>query len=451
MIGSFLKRKMWFSNFRITHLIFGIIILATIIFYSTLNGRQYDVVVKRYPELRHNGTENHLMPLPLSNTSLMDIQTKLIRRKNCGFFTFLANGCGSTSNITSVLKKLGESNLIANDSSLKSEANSDNIQRIEKLPLSEIQEVGVKLEKLPSENHSLPNKTVAAINNNNNVDSSTERVIKTKDIYEKGHMNDQTSISNICPQKGADVNLLILVTSAPTHREQRLSIRQSWGHYGIRRDISIGFMLGRTQDQRIEDQLSAENYMYSDLIRGNFIDSYKNLTLKTISLLEWTATNCPNATYLLKTDDDMFINVPKLLQFIETHLSYKRSIFGRLAKKWKPIRNKKSKYYVSPEQYFPPVFPPFTTGPAYLMTSDIILDLYNKSLSQTYLKLEDVYTTGIVAQLLNIHRINIKEFLNRRIAFNQCNVKKSISIHMVKTNEQYDLWKKISDNSVQCK
>lgn len=90
-------------------------------------------------------------------------------------------------------------------------------------------------------------------------------------------------------------------------------------------------------------------------------------------------------------------------------------------------------------------------GPAYLMTSDIILDLYNKSLSQTYLKLEDVYTTGIVAQLLNIHRVNIKEFLNRRIAFNQCNIKKSISIHMVKTNEQYDLWKKISDNSVQCK
>uniref|UniRef100_A0A8D8NYJ2 Hexosyltransferase n=1 Tax=Culex pipiens TaxID=7175 RepID=A0A8D8NYJ2_CULPI len=421
MIGTFLKRKMWISNFRITHLIFGIIVLATIIFYSTLNGRQYNLVIKRYPDLRLNGTENHFMPLPLSNTSLMDIQTKLNKRKNCGFFTFLANGCGSTSNITSVLKKLGENNLIANDSSLKSEANSDNIQRIEKLPLSEIQEVGVKLEKLPPNNHSLSNKTIVA---NNNVDSSTERVIKTKDIYENGHMNDQTSINNICPQKGADVNLLILITSAPTHREQRLSIRQSWGHYGIRRDISIGFMLGRTQDQRIEDQLSAENYMYSDLIRGNFIDSYKNLTLKTISLLEWTTTNCPNATYLLKTDDDMFINVPKLLQFIETHLSYKRSIFGRLAKKWKPIRNKKSKYYVSPEQYFPPVFPPFTTGPAYLMTSDIILDLYNKSLSQTYLKLEDVYTTGIVAQLLNIHRVNIKEFLNRRIAFNQCNIKK---------------------------
>uniref|UniRef100_A0A182QUS4 Hexosyltransferase n=1 Tax=Anopheles farauti TaxID=69004 RepID=A0A182QUS4_9DIPT len=277
-----------------------------------------------------------------------------------------------------------------------------------------------------------------------------EKVIKTRDLYHPGHLPDAACVTNLCPHNGTDVTLLILVTSAPTHREQRLAIRQSWGHYGSRRDISIGFIVGQTDEARIEDQLAAESYMYSDLIRGNFIDSYRNLTLKTISLMEWTKLHCPNASFLLKTDDDMFINVPKLLQFMEAHGNQRRTIFGRLAKKWKPIRNKKSKYYVSPEQYYPPVFPPFTTGPAYLLTADIINEMYEKSLSQTYLKLEDVYTTGIVAQLLNIHRINVKEFLNRRIAFNQCNIKKAISIHMVKNNEQLDLWKKQVDTSVAC-
>ncbi|XP_055550408.1 beta-1,3-galactosyltransferase 1-like [Wyeomyia smithii] len=242
----------------------------------------------------------------------------------------------------------------------------------------------------------------------------------------------------------SDIKLLILITSAPTHREHRLSIRQSWGHYGIRRDVAIGFILGRTHDQPVEDQLSAENYMYSDLIRGNFLDSYNNLTLKTIFLLEWTSINCPEARYLLKTDDDMFINVPKLLQFIETHASHKRSIFGRLAENWTPVRNEESKYYLSPEQYSPPLFPPFTTGPAYLMTSDIVPELYNASLSRTFLKLEDVYITGIIAQLLIIRRVNIKEFYNQRIAFSQCNIKQSISIHMVIQIEQYELWKMLS-------
>lgn len=452
MVRSLVHKKMCYTNFRITHLIFGVIVLATIIFYSTLNSRQFDVPLKRYPEPRVNSSDKYYAAFQMANSTSHPVQPQQAKQRsrlNCGFFTFLASGCGSSSNITNVLQKLGEVNLISNESTVKEDAEVDNIQRIDKLPESQpVNEV--KKPDLPTGHNSTSVKTpVVAVAKP--VESTAEKVVKTKDIYERGHMSDPASVSNICPNKGTDVNLLILVTSAPTHREQRLSIRQSWGHYGIRRDISIGFVLGRTLDQRIEDQLSAENYMYSDLIRGNFIDSYRNLTLKTISLLEWTSTNCPNATYLLKTDDDMFINVPKLLQFIESHLSYKRSIFGRLAKKWKPIRNKKSKYYVSPEQYFPPVFPPFTTGPAYLMTSDIIVELYNKSLSQTYLKLEDVYTTGIVAQLLNIHRINIKEFLNRRIAFNQCNIKKSISIHMVKTNEQYDLWKKLSDNSVQCK
>ncbi|XP_050089824.1 ionotropic receptor 93a-like [Anopheles aquasalis] len=251
-------------------------------------------------------------------------------------------------------------------------------------------------------------------------DADNDRVIKTRDLYRSGHLPDATCVKKLCPSNGTDVTLLILVTSAPTHREQRLAIRQSWGYYGSRRDISIGFIVGQTDESRIEDQLAAESYMYSDLIRGNFIDSYKNLTLKTISLLEWTKLHCSNASFLLKTDDDMFINVPKLLQFMEVHNNQRRTIFGRLAKKWKPIRNKKSKYYVSPEQYYPPVFPPFTTGPAYLLTADIISELFEKSLSQTYLKLEDVYTTGIVAQLLNIRRTNVKEFLNRRIAFNQC-------------------------------
>lgn len=272
--------------------------------------------------------------------------------------------------------------------------------------------------------------------------------IKTSQFYEMGHVDSNTEI---CPEMGGPLRLLILITTAPSHQEARLAIRQTWGHYGIRRDVAIAFMLGKTQDPVKEEQLDQENYIYGDLIRGHFIDSYNNLTLKTISMLEWVDKYCQKASFILKTDDDMFINVPKLLGFIEKRSKDTRTIYGRLAKKWKPIRNKKSKYYVSTKQYYPPVFPQFTTGPAYLMTSDCIHDLYTKSLNQTYLKLEDVFTTGIVAHLSNIKRVHVNEFFNRRIVFNPCNVKKSISIHMVKSNEQFDLWKKLQDPTTKCK
>lgn len=97
------------------------------------------------------------------------------------------------------------------------------------------------------------------------------------------------------------------------------------------------------------------------------------------------------------------------------------------------------------------MFPQFTTGPAYLISGSAIHDLYTKALEQTYLKLEDVFTTGIVAQLVNVKRIHVNEFLNRRIAFNPCNLRKAISIHMVKANEQFDLWKKLMDTNTKCK
>lgn len=303
--------------------------------------------------------------------------------------------------------------------------------------------------------------SVAASPNVPKVTSTTKKVpkmaadptqgIPTKQIYESGHMNEEIDINQICPNKGDKLKLLILITSAQTHAEARLDIRQTWGHFGTRRDVSTAFILGRSTNSAVSTALTQENMIYGDLIRGNFIDSYNNLTLKTLSSLEWVDQNCPKAKYILKTDDDMFINVPKLLQFLDAHAKDKRVIYGRLAKKWKPIRNKKSKYYISTGQFSAAVFPPFTTGPAYVMTSDVIHDLYENSLEQLYLKLEDVFTTGIVAQKLGIKRVHDNMFLNRRIAFNPCNIRKAISVHMIKPNEQFDLWKKLLDQTTKCK
>lgn len=247
------------------------------------------------------------------------------------------------------------------------------------------------------------------------------------------------------------LQVFIAVTSAPSHREARMAVRQTWGHFQQRSDVAIAFILGTTNNPEMEKSLAAESAMYNDLIRGRFVDSYNNLTLKTISTLEWVDNYCSEVKFILKTDDDMFINVNKLMAFITKHADVKRTIFGRLAKKWKPIRNKKSKYYVSPQQYKRVVFPDFTTGPAYLMSQDVVHDLYTTALNQMYLKLEDVYTTGIVAHSVNVKRVHVNEFLNKRVAFNACNIQKGISIHMVKYHEQFDLWKKLLDGRTKCK
>lgn len=267
-------------------------------------------------------------------------------------------------------------------------------------------------------------------------------------IYESGHIDVS---SEICPELGKSVQLLIIITSAPAHEPARMAIRQTWGHYTQRRDVAVTFMLGSTSNITLNERIEEEQYIYGDIIRGKFIDTYDNLTLKTISMLEWVDNYCPKASFVLKTDDDMFINVSRLLGFISKHSPDQRAIYGRLAKKWKPIRNKKSKYYISPRQYKPSLFPDFTTGPAYLLPARLAKELYTAALNHTYFKLEDVFVTGIVANSLKIKRIHAAEFLNKRVPLTACSAQKGISIHMVKGPEQYDLWKKLLDGLTKCK
>lgn len=274
------------------------------------------------------------------------------------------------------------------------------------------------------------------------------RGVPAEAIYEAGHTDVS---SELCPNLGKDLKLLVAITSAPSHEAARTAIRQTWGHFAERRDVAIGFVLGATANVSINENIEKEHYLYGDIIRGKFVDTYDNLTLKTISMLEWVDNYCPKATFVLKTDDDMYINVNRLLLFIEKHKSEQRAIYGRLAKKWKPIRNKKSKYYISPQQYKPAVFPDFTTGPAYLFPAKIAKELYTAALNHTYFKLEDVFVTGIVANGLKIKRVHVPEFLNKRVSLTPCSVQKGISIHMVKGAEQYDLWKKQHDLQAKCK
>ncbi|XP_073993761.1 beta-1,3-galactosyltransferase 5-like [Rhodnius prolixus] len=276
----------------------------------------------------------------------------------------------------------------------------------------------------------------------------TAQGILTENLYQSGY-----NIPNVdlCPELGNKLKLVVGIMSAPSHTEARMAIRQTWGHFGQRRDVSLAFMLGMSRVNTINTATFQESQIYGDVVRADFLDSYDNLTLKTVSLLDWVENYCSKAKFVLKTDDDMFINFPHLLTFIEKHTNAKRTIFGRLARKWKPIRNRKSKYFVSTKQFSLPVFPDFTTGPAYLLTSDIISDMFKRALKSTYLKLEDVFTTGIVAQSIDVKRVHINEFINKRIPFNICNIKKSISIHMVKFHEQFDLWKKLLDGRSKCK
>lgn len=263
-----------------------------------------------------------------------------------------------------------------------------------------------------------------------------------EDYYEEGFLTEL----NICSSLGAELKLLIIVTSAPNHNDARLSIRETWGSFCKRNDIDLAFLLG-SSNETVNEIIRQEHDLYGDIIRGSFVDSYDNLTLKTMAMHEWVSSYCSKAKFVLKTDDDMFIHVSKLLTFINLLDPTKDTLYGRVVKKWKPVRSHSSKYFLSTEQYKESTFPDFTTGPAYLFPSQLSEKLFSAALNRTYVKLEDVFFNGVLAQDMNIPRKNNNQFMNRWVRTTPCAIQKVISVHPVTVSQQYLFWKLVHETT----
>lgn len=64
-------------------------------------------------------------------------------------------------------------------------------------------------------------------------------------------------------------------------------------------------------------------------------------------MLKWVKTYCPQATFVLKTDDDMFVNIRALAQYLSTpDVRHRKDlIVGSLFCRVVPIKDLGSKWY----------------------------------------------------------------------------------------------------------
>ncbi|XP_014277670.1 beta-1,3-galactosyltransferase 1 isoform X2 [Halyomorpha halys] len=206
--------------------------------------------------------------------------------------------------------------------------------------------------------------------------------------------NDTSIISGRGICKGS-FDLIIVVFSAPENFAQRNAIRETWGSYNTS-NFRVAFLLGCSKNSTSQLLVEEENAEFQDLIQEDFIDSYNNLTVKSVMMLKWFLSKCPSPTLLMKTDDDMFINIEYLSALI-SKLSSHSVLIGTLICKAKPILDATNKWYTPRYIYQKPFYPNYVSGTGYLMSQDVASKLYRAALSTPLMHLEDVYLTGICA------------------------------------------------------
>lgn len=149
----------------------------------------------------------------------------------------------------------------------------------------------------------------------------------------------------------------------------------------------------------------------------------------------------------------MFINLPVLLGILRERKRQKRAIIGEVVRDMKPVRIKALKHYVSHSQFKGEVLPMFTAGCAYVITGDLVHGLFKASLEKHFLKLEDVYITGMIARELKVTYLNQPEFWNRRVVPPQkCAIQRLATVQLEKKpeNETFELWREVTDHSIVC-
>uniref|UniRef100_A0A3Q1FJ66 Hexosyltransferase n=1 Tax=Acanthochromis polyacanthus TaxID=80966 RepID=A0A3Q1FJ66_9TELE len=248
--------------------------------------------------------------------------------------------------------------------------------------------------------------------------------------------------------------LILLIAAEPGQADARNAIRQTWGNESVA--MGLGFVrlfllgTGTTSDTVLQSSIEEESRVYHDIIQQDYRDTYYNLTVKTLMGMNWVATYCPHASYVMKTDSDMFVNTEYLIQkLLKPKIPPKQRYFtGHLMTNHAPNHNKDSKWYMPPELYTDKLYPIFCSGTGYVFSGDMAELIYQASLSIRRLHLEDVYVGICLAKLRIDPAPPPNEFLfnHWRVSYSSCKYSHLITSHQFHPNELIKYWNHLQSN-----
>ncbi|KAF7212592.1 beta-1,3-galactosyltransferase 1 [Nothobranchius furzeri] len=240
--------------------------------------------------------------------------------------------------------------------------------------------------------------------------------------------------------------VVLMVPVAPHNIAHREVVRSTWGTESLVLDkvVMLFFLLGmQTGDDsnQVHEQLLHESKEHKDLIQSDFVDCYKNLTIKTMVMLEWLNLYCSNASYAMKIDSDMFLHVPNLVQLL-INAPKTNYMTGLVAHGGQVLRNPSSKWFLPHELFSPSVYPPYALGLGYILSLDLTNKLIEASRHVKAVYIEDVYL-GLCMQHLGLVPTDPPGgslFHVFPLKYDQCVFSKIIATTVEPFNDRVKMW-----------
>lgn len=199
-------------------------------------------------------------------------------------------------------------------------------------------------------------------------------------------------------------SVFVSIVSSPNHFEKRSTIRQTWATHlrnqsNVNRELNVlrfSFVVGLTKDNIVQKKMMDESEQHGDILQVNVYEEEANVSVKAAGLLNWVNLNCPETDYLLKVNDDVYVNVHNLATVLYAFSPFVPSVYGRLTDGGKPARNK----FEWPFNY---EFWPWSSIPRYLQGGVVIAGSAVRSLlaamqTTPYFIKDDIYLTGLCVE-----------------------------------------------------
>lgn len=131
----------------------------------------------------------------------------------------------------------------------------------------------------------------------------------------------------------ASTKIIIFFNSRLINRSARYAIRSTFRKIFSDVGVAYGFLLSNPAAEPLRRRVFEESKVWGDIVMAASKEAYSLLTVKTAHLLHWVATNCPASAYVVKVDDDVYVNVNKLLRLLDAPRNY--TVLGKVSdSKW---------------------------------------------------------------------------------------------------------------------
>lgn len=167
------------------------------------------------------------------------------------------------------------------------------------------------------------------------------------------------------------------------------AIRTTYANHEDQDDLKyqVFFAVAASLDDSLVVSIRQENAIHNDIIQWNFTDSYENLIIKSTAIMKWASVNCDSSEFIIKADDDVYINIYNLIKRKNILSNYakrrnRKLIFGRRGD-INPVRDPKGKWYLPTSIYSNFYLPEYITGVAYIVSTVTCDSLFRAVIDST--------------------------------------------------------------------